>query len=87
MRVGQRFFTDIGYAPDEATSAQAAFIESLSVQQQEMFVFRHELAHMHPENVKMLDNWVGRAPSRANAEWEIDATNRAVNWAERVYGH
>ncbi|WP_444945371.1 RHS repeat-associated core domain-containing protein [Microbulbifer sp. VTAC004] len=84
ITVGPRFFTALG-APVEATPAQAVFIKSLNASQYEMFVFRHELAHMHPSNIKMVNNWVDPVPSRETAPWEKDATSRAVNWARRVY--
>lgn len=85
LTIGRRFFDGLS-APPEATQEQAKFINALSIRQKELFVFKHELAHLHPENIKMVDNTMIVPDSRAEKNYEIHATTRAFKWARRTFG-
>lgn len=84
IKIGPKWFGSTGMPP-EATSVDRAFLKTLSSHQREMFVFRHELAHMEKLNLKMVDGWTGRIPERASRPWEIDANERAMKWARETY--
>jgi len=85
MTVGPGFFSPLP-APVEATATQAEFINALLTTQKEMFVFKHELAHMHPDNRAMLNAHMVEPARRVDMDYEVHATTRAYNWARRVYG-
>src|SRR5690625_2077262 len=85
MTVGPGFFSPLP-APVEATATQAEFINALLTTQKEMFVFKHELAHKHPDNRAMLNAHMVEPARRVDMDYEVHATTRAYNWARRVYG-
>lgn len=85
MTVGPGFFSPLS-APVEATPAKAKFINALSTTQKEMFVFKHELAHMHPDNKAMVNAHMVEPARRMDMDYEVHATTRAYSWARRVYG-
>jgi len=50
----------------------------------ELFIFRHELAHISPRQINMINDFVRREVTlprnRKDMPWEVDASNRALRW-------